>query len=404
MPPSTASLALADLLPGSHRVFSRRKSGVTLYWYAWRGGPSILTVTARSDAELMRLVAERAPAAISSHKASRTAGDTVTLYGLITRYLSKLPDLKGAPRTKADLRKHLDKVRAELGALELKALESPAARKRLIEWRNRRAATPKTADELFGALRKVIQWAVDNAEVATNPMDEVAGLYEPPDRSYIVWTPEQQAIIFRHSEPDFIDACEFLGHTGARVGDAIKLSQAVIGRDAITYQTGKSNRRKTVVIPITEGLRPVLDRIERRREAEHVKRLAKLSKQSRRRGLAEPVLSTTLLNSSRGKPWTWNGLNSAIQRARAAALAEAKSVHGPDAKSGVEDLHLHDLRGTAITNFMRWGMDDRDIADITSWSIEDVREMRRRYVSGEAIGLAMLRRIKAHRAATKGDQ
>ena len=63
------------------------------------------------------------------------------------------------------------------------------------------------------------------------------------------------------------------------------------------------------------------------------------------------------------------------------------------------------MRGTAATNYIRAGLDDADIAVILGWKSERVAEIRRRYVSGQEIGLAIVRRMKenkARAAAVKG--
>lgn len=376
-PPLTASLAVAEMIPGAHRVKKRKADGVTEYWYAWRGGPQILKVTARGDQELATLVAQAAPEALRRFaEAATPKGDTVTLYGLITRYLIALEAMPGAPRTKNDIRKYLDKVREDIGELELRALESKRARSVLIAWRDRYKATPKTADERLGALSKVISWAVDRGEIGTNPVRDVEGLYTPPDRSTLIWEPDHLDILLHDAAEDFRDFADVATHSGLRNADLRRLPRSAVGPDAIVFQTGKSNRRRTVVIPITDAFRPILDRILARRQDK----------------------STTLLNSSRGRPWTEAGIESAIQRHKKAALVRAQTRHGPSATTGIEHLRIHDMRGTAATNFIRAGLMDDDIAVILGWSSEQVGEIRRRYVSGQEIGLAIVRRMRENKA------
>lgn len=362
------------MLPGLHRVKKRKPNKVTEYWYAWRGGPQILAVTARSDQELATLVSQQAPEAIRIFKEGQTnKGDTVTLYGLITRFLVALEHTSRAPRTKKDLRTHLDKVREDLGKLEIRALESKRARAVLIAWRDRYKATPKTADERMGALSKVIDWGVDQGEVKSNPISGVAGLYQAPDRSTIIWEPQHIETLLRHAAKEFADFVLVSAHSGIRMGDLRALPWSAIGPDAIVFQTGKSNRRRTVVVPITEELRVILDGIPRKS-------------------------SVTVLNSARGRPWSEAGLESAIQRIRRDALRAAQSEHGAQATSGIEALRIHDMRGTAATNYIRAGLFDEDIATTLGWKVEQVKEIRRRYVSGQEIGLAIVRRMRENKA------
>jgi len=287
--------------------------------------------------------------------------------------------MPSADRTKRDLRTYLDKVRADLGELELKALEAKGARKLLIEWRDGFKATPKVADERMKALSKVIAWAVDRGEVSANPIEGVEGLYTPPNRSELIWEPHHLDALLKDGDRDFVDFVEVACHTGLRLGDlrSLPLSAVVQDkaiRDAVIFQTGKSNGRRTVVIPVTDELRVILERVV-----------------GQHRGKA-----TTLLASSRGRPWSEAGLEAAIQRHRERALERA-TARGQNT-SGIEGLRIHDMRGTAATNFIRAGLDDADIAIILGWKVDRVAEIRRRYVSGQEIGLAIVRRMKENKA------
>jgi hypothetical protein len=73
---------------------------------------------------------------------------------------------------------------------------------------------------------------------------------------------------------------------------------------------------------------------------------------------------------------------------------------------GLEGLRFHDLRGTAVTNFvLRAGIDLGDMATIVGWKKARVEEIAARYVTAEAIGLAIvetLGRNKAQTEAAKG--
>lgn len=364
----TGSLQVTRMLPGVHRVRARRAGQVSEYWYAWRGGPRILKAQAATDAALTREVERLAPLAIAEFEAGRRPGDQVTLYGLITRYLdidANPAFARLAERTRRDRRKFLDKARDELGHMEIRALESRRARPFLIGWRDRRAATPKTADELLGALSTVLQWAVDRGELAANPVRDFPRIYRC-DRADLVWEPRHLAIIAPHAAPELDHAVRLAALTGLRLGDLIQLPRSAVGDHAIVWQTGKSRGRKTIVIPITDPLRRLLDDIPERD-------------------------SVTVLNSARKRPWTASGLESALRRAKLdAAEAARERTKDPKAKSGVEHLRFHDLRGTAATNFIRAGVPLADVATILGWQLGRVAEIARRYVTGEEIGKAIV--------------
>ena len=161
------------------------------------------------------------------------------------------------------------------------------------------------------------------------------------------------------------------------MGDLRALPLSAIGEESIVFQSGKSRKKRTVVVPIYDELRTVLASI------------------------TPSGKSTTLLNSSKGRPWSEAGLESALRRARISVQSEVEEKLGKDAKSPIEGLRIHDLRGTAATNFMRWGADDDDIATIMGWKREQVREIRKRYVSGEEIGQAMVHRIFENKPSTE---
>jgi integrase len=372
------SVQLKQMLPGVHRVSRKRPDGqATEYWYAWRGGPQILKVGPLPARQLRLALAKATPDA-SARFAALTAApkDNVTLYGLITRYLEPtkaepgLPPLhlRGkSPRTLKDRRAYLDFIRNDpvMSQMEIAALEAKGARKILLDWRAEMASTPKSADERLYALSCVLSWATDRGELTRNPVKDFDRIYSV-DRSEIIWEPHHLDCLLSESEPEFAAFVQVSAMTGIRLGDLRRLPRSAVGKDAIIFQSGKSNKKRTVVVPIFDEVRPVLDAIK------------------------PSAKSLTLLNSSRGRPWSESGIESALRRAR---LETTK-----DGVSPIKGLRIHDLRGTAATNFMRWGMDDQQIATLMGWKLEQVSEIRRRYVSGEEIGLAMVRRIRENKA------
>lgn len=377
-PPLTASTMVSVMLPGVHRVRKRRANGgVAEYWYAWRGGPQILKAQANSDVLLAREVARATPKAIQAYEVERKPrGDQNYLYGLITRYLMTMAeDDTLAARTKADRRKHLDRARSDLGQMELRALESRRARATLIEWRDRYKATPKTADELLGAVSTVLKWAHDRGELAANPVEDFPRLYKS-NRAEVIWEDHHLEILLQNSEPEFQFAVRLAALSGLREGDLIELPWSAVGTDSIVWQTNKSRRRRTIVIPMTKPLQKLLAEI--------------------------PKHATTVLASSRKRPWKQAGLAAALRRARLDALEAArKAQNDPQAESGIEGLRFHDLRGTAATNYLLAGLEIADVALILGWKPERVREIAARYISAEAMGRAMVKRMGKNAPKTK---
>lgn len=374
----TAQLPISRMLPGVHRIRASLAGGRRAeYWYAWRGGPRILSAIAQGDDALDREVARLVPQAAKRYEEERgPRTDAVSFYGLVTRFLIHMEeDTSIGPRTKSDRRKHLDVARQDLGTMELRAFDSRKARGFLISWRDKYKATPKTADDRLSTVGMVLQWAADHGEIAQNPVKEFKRIYKV-NRADLIWEPQHDAILLEDAAPEFDHAVRLANLTALRESDLVKLPKTAIGQDAIVWQTGKSRGRRTIVIPMTPPLRELLAEIP-------------------------PSDSVTVLVSSRGRPWTVSGLAAALRRHRIAALERAQERDGPDAKSGIEGLRWHDRRGTAATNFLLNGLEIDDVALILGWEPERVRQIAARYVTGQAMGLAMVNRLNRNTTETE---
>ena len=64
--------------------------------------------------------------------------------------------------------------------------------------------------------------------------------------------------------------------------------------------------------------------------------------------------------------------------------------------AGLDELHFHDLRGTAATRFYTAGLSERVIAEIMGWEEEHVGKIIRRYVGRAAA-------TRASSASSKGE-
>lgn len=348
------------MLPGVHKVRARLANGGSAeYWYAWRGGPRILSVKGRSDAERDRLVAERAADAVLAYRqAISPASSDHHLSGLVERYLTSGDYSRLAERTKSDLRKTLDVVRKDLGEMPLKALAAPGARQILIGWRDKFKDTPKTADARLGALALVISWAHRRGDLERNILEKWPRIYRV-DRAEMVWSKAELIRLLKGADADFRRAVLLAAFTGLRLGDLVRLTWANVGEDAITLGTGKSRGKRFAVIPMTAKTKALLRQIGRKDIG-------------------------AVLTHSKGAPWTAWGLQTAMQRAKA--------------RSNIKALRFHDLRGTAATHFVRAGLSLTDVATVMGWTPNKVEGIARRYVTSEAVAAGMLERIKRNKS------
>jgi integrase len=323
------------------------------YYYAWRGGPRL-----RGEPGSPEFVASYNEAI-----EERRTPDQSRFRALVTLYRASAEYKALAPSTQKNWSIWLDRVGEHFGDLHIAQFDRPDKIRPIIrQWRNKWADKPRTADYALQVLSRVLAHAVDPlGKIAGNPCEGIKRLYSS-DRSDIIWTEADIAEFKAVSSRELADAVDLASHTGLRLGDLIRLSWSHVGVDAIVLRTGKSRQRREAIIPLYDDLRAVLERI--------------------------PKVATTILTTTRRKPWTASGLSTAVQRAKAAASWEAK------------DLHFHDLRGTAATRFYVAGLSVRVIAEVMGWEEETVEKIIRRYVGRGAATRAAIAQLNETRRRT----
>ncbi|MES2255134.1 MAG: site-specific integrase [Pseudomonadota bacterium] len=193
--------------------------------------------------------------------------------------------------------------------------------------------------------------------LASNQCEGIPHLHKS-NRADIIWTPDDMQILLAHASPEMAQATRLAALSGLRKGDLLKLAwnHVHLEKRYIELKTGKSRGRRTVLIPVTPELRALLEAIPKR--------------------------STTVLTSSKKRPWTEDGFGSSWWKTM------------QDAGMGESDLRFHDLRGTAATNFHRARFENREIAETLGWSEERVERLIDRYVKRDEIIKDRIRRLE----------
>jgi integrase len=334
------------------------------YFYAWRGGPRLRGVPGTPEFV----------ASYNEAVADRRAPDTSRFKSLVTLYKASNDYKKLAASTRANWAPWLDRIADYFGELRIAQFDRPEKIRPIIRrWRNEWADKPRSADYGMQVLSRVLSHAVDPlGKLASNPCEGIKQLYSN-DRSEIIWTDADIAqlkkaggsrkmdgkVVELPCSPEMVHAVDLAAHTGLRLSDLLRLSWSHVGEDAIVLPTGKSRGRREAIIPLYNGLRAVLDRIPKR--------------------------STTVLTSSRGRPWTPDGFGSSFNTVK------------HDAGIADKDLHFHDLRGTAATKFYIAGLPIRVIAEILAWSEDQVERIIRRYVARAAATKEAIRQLNSAR-------
>jgi integrase len=322
------------------------------YWYAWRGGPRLRGEPGSPEFH----------ASYNQAIEDRRIPEPGRFKALVTRYRSS-DDYKGlADSTRKNWSPWLDRIGSHFGELRIAQFDrSDKIRKIIRQWRNKWSNAPRTADYGMQVLSRVLAFAVEEGDIASNPCRGIAQLYSN-DRSEIIWTDADIRALKKTCPLEVAHAVELAAHTGLRLGDLLRLSWSHVGADAITLTTGKSRGRREAIIPLYGDLRDLLARMPKR--------------------------ATTILTSSKRRPWKPNGFGTAFNRAKI--------------KAGLHDsnLHFHDLRGTAATKFYLADLSKREIAEILAWSEDQVDRIIRRYVGRSAATKALIRRLNKSKKGT----
>lgn len=323
----------------------RVEGGWRVHWFAWRGGraPKIGEYFGATIAE-----ADAAAAADSAGLAARYAearsGASTTLKTLadLARAYEASPEFKRlADSTQWEWSKKLRTIITDpvIGPTSLRALQTDAATTLLLEWRDGYAATPRKADYLIQVLSRVLSWGVGRKHLKQNALDGAETIYRS-DRSKVVWTDGEVARVCAAGTPELAQAILFLRLTGFRRGDAIAVPWSAVddAKGVIVWKPSKTRRSKVEhVAVITPQLAALLREIPRR--------------------------ATTILTSSRKRPWKVEGLTGSFNDARTAAEIEP----GPDGKP----KRLHDLRGTSATEKVAAILESEELRASHGWSRGD---------------------------------
>lgn len=316
------------------------------YYYAWRGGPRL-----RGEPGTPEFVASYNEAL----EQLRTLDENRFRF-IVVDYKGSGEYKKLAESTRKQWSKWLDRIGKYFGDLRIAQFDRPERIRPVIRrWRSQWAETPRTADYGMQVLSRVLAHAVEIGRIAGNPCEGIKRLYNN-DRSDIIWTDADLAHIKKTCSAEVAQAVDLAAHTGLRLGDLLRLSWSHVGDDAIILTTGKSRHRREAIIPLYGALRDVLARIPKR--------------------------ATTVLTSSKRRPWTADGFGSSFNKAKI------------DADMSERDLHFNDLRGTAATKFYIAGFSMREIAETLAWEEASVEKIIRRYVGRTAAIKARIKKLE----------
>lgn len=344
---------------GLHTV-AKRKPGQPVRWYvyAWRGGPQIMTKVGGTKPTKLD---SAAVAKLSAAQAERHRVPTDTISGLAAAWRASPEWQAYAPDTKKQWGHKLSAIEAKWGQIPLAVFDDRRARARIIAYRDSMADMPRKADYHMQVLRGLLAYGVMLNRLALNLADGIPTLYKNGSRANIIWEPIEREVMELGLSQPVSDAFRLACLTGFRRAELAGCPLDAVKADAIVWATQKSGRRAVVTVPMVEPLRDLISELRTRPR--------------------KPGVGSILVNS-RGQAWTPDGLDSSF---------------GDERDRIGFDKHLHDCRGTFVTELCLAELTDSQIAGIVGWSVANVANIRRIYVDQARtvveIGAAIRRRL-----------
>lgn len=286
-----------------------------------------------------------------------------TVSGLIRAYCTSSQWRKLADSTRAIAALNLKAVEDKWGKVPLKVACAQTARRSYLKWHDELAERhPSAADSKVGALARVFSWGCDRGYVPSNPISTFPRAYKAK-RAELIWLPGHVAAFQVAASPELTLALLVAMHTGQRQGDLLRLEWAAYDGKAISLRQGKTGRR--VWLPCTIALRTALD--------------------------AAPRRAKTILTRPSGEPWTKDSFTWAwAQTFKASGLTD--------------DLHFHDLRGTAVTMLNEAGCTPQEVASITGWTVKSVDRIIDVYgARTKALAQSAITKLETHLGRDESD-
>lgn len=346
--------------PGVKIVRPKLASGERATYYYHRATGKRLPDDPNSTA--FKLALEGLNRQVEADKAPPAVVPTI---GSLIRQYQGAPDWKDLAASTREIEQfNINAIEKAFGEMPLAAVERKGARSVFLEWRDDMAEdTPRAADAKLTRLARILKFAFDREIIDRHPLSTFKRVYKV-DRSEILWLPEHFAKLnATASEPIRLAAFVAL-HTGQRRGDLIALRWSQYDGEAIRLQQSKTGAK--VFIPCTEALKAVLDDLKARAEAKAAG--GPSGGIGHNGGPALNVGALHILNSTGGRPWTIEAFKQAWRYAFLQTEIE-------------EDLHFHDIRGTAVTMLAEAGCTVPEICSITGHTLASATKILERYLA-----------------------
>ena len=364
------------MIAGVHTVRKAREGKEPIWYvYAYRGGTQIHRHVGWGPPALTQTAVRKLIEA-SEARVERVELKQQSLGLLIREWRPESPEWKRmSESTKRTWGSSLNKIDERWGDTPLNVWNDPRMAGKVVQWRDERADTPRTADFGITVLRALLKFGRLRGKVSINVAEGIPQLYRTGNRAEIIWTNEDiNAFGAACKELGMLhlhDGLRLAALTGLRKADLVSLTWDEVTPEAIIKRAAKESRgkRRTATMPRIPELDALLDELRLRKRADGV---------------------TTVLVNSFGKPWSGDGFGGSFGRVR----DHAKIIHIDPDSGERREKHLHDVRGTFCTKLFIAGLTDQEVAAVMAWSPSQVASIRRSYVDQSHINVAMGRRLR----------
>ena len=359
---------------GLHRVKKELASGeIKIFVFFPRGKKLPALPGIEGSPEFMAEYYRRASELVAEKKAA-SAGEDKFMF-LIANFKTAGEFARLPEKTRRDYLRYVKLIEEEFADLPRVALLAPDVRKKFKTFREKFSATPRKADMVWTILKRIINVAKDDGLfLAPNPCEGGGRIYEA-DRTEKIWTEDHLARLFAVCSKQVREAVIMALWTGQRQGLCLRMSKTAYkaGKIEVLVESKGRNPKppKRMSIPVADVLRAMFE------------------------GLDE-TKATTILTNTRGQPWTEDGFRTSF--AKACKLAKIGPEFGEE-----NDLHFHDLRGTAVTRLKMADCDNALIASLTGHSLKTVDQMLDKHYLGARAKLAEQAVIKLNEWVKSGE-
>jgi len=227
---------------------------------------------------------------------------------------------------------YLRLLESELAWLTVEDLNDRESRGDFYEMRDRFAAQADKADKLLDTLKGLLAWAYERNRIGYNHALGIPHLAPSGGRrNEIIWTEDQEAIVYNSFPLGLQQAFRFAIFTAMRQGDQLALQWPQYRDGWLAYQQSKTGVKIFLPVYALAPLQSLMDEL--------------------------PRTSDFIFPSPTGQQW-----NPGHMRTTWRAAFVKSDLRG-------ENLHWHDLRGTGATRLQEAGCTDAEAAAITGHSM-----------------------------------